>query len=124
MFAQHRSLLIYYALFLVITLFCANHIFFWDTYQLCGRQTWAIYENGLFNWILPQEVDSGNPPLFGFYHAIWWKIFGPSLWVSHLAMLPFLLGIVYILFKIGSTLIGESEAKYLLPFLFVDPVFM
>ena len=123
-FSHHKSLIPYYLVFGLICLLCSHHIFFWDTYQLCGKQAWALYENGLFHWILPGEIDSGHPPLFGFYHATLWKFFHPSLMISHLAMFPFLCGIIYFFFRLGSHYLDESKALFLLPLLLVDPVFM
>jgi len=120
----HKSLVPYYIVFGLICILCRNHIFFWETYQLCGKQAWALYENGLFNWILPSEIDSGHPSLFGFYHAALWKLLHPSLVVSHLAMFPFSCGIVYLLFRLGAHYIDKSNALFLLPFLLADPVFM
>lgn len=119
-----KTLIPYYLLFGLLCFLCRNNIFFWDTYQLCGKQAWALYENGLTQWILPSKIDSGHPPLFGFYHALLWKIFGPNLWVSHFAMLPFLCGIVYFFYRIGAHFLDEHKAAFLLPLLLVDPVFM
>ena len=124
MSAMHKKLLPIYAILLIVTVLCAKHILFWDTYQLCGKQAWALYDNGLFNWVLPQEIDSGHPPLFGFYHAVLWKIFGPNLVVSHLAMLPFLMGIMYYIFKIGIHFLDQIKAVFLILLLLADPVFM
>ena len=120
----HRRLLPYYGIFVLLTFLCRDHIFFWDTYQLCGKQAWALYENGLLNWVLPQEIDSGHPPLFGLIHASLWKFFGPSLAVSHFAMLPFLFGIIFYFYRVGVQLLGEKESFWLLPFLLADAVFM
>ncbi|MEQ8562303.1 MAG: hypothetical protein RID18_12400, partial [Cytophagales bacterium] len=58
-------------------------------------QAYHFFENGLDKTLLPDNIDSGHIPAFGFYLAIWWKILGKTLWVSHLAILPFLLGIVW-----------------------------
>ncbi len=124
MSALHKQLLPIYTIILIVTVLCAKHILFWDTYQLCGKQAWALYDNGLLNWILPQDIDSGHPPLFGFYHASLWKIFGPNLVVSHMAMLPFLIGIVYYMFKIGIYFLNLRKAKFLVLLLLADPVFM
>lgn len=62
---------------------------FWDSILLSGQY-------GLFylvHWgkelFVPQEM-AGYPPLWGYYLATCWKVFGKSLAVSHLAMLPFL----------------------------------
>jgi hypothetical protein len=119
-----KNLLPYYIVLGLICILCRNHIFFWDTYQLCGKQAWALYENGIFHWVLPPDIDSGHPPLFGFYHAVLWKLFQPSLVVSHLAMFPFLCGIIYFFFHLGSHYLDEAKTLFLLPLLLVDPVFM
>lgn len=122
--ALHKKLLPIYTILLIVTVLCAKHILFWDTYQLCGKQAWALYDNGLFDWVLPQEIDSGHPPLFGFYHAALWKVFGPNLVVSHLAMLPFLMGIMLYIFKIGIHFLDQTKAIFLILLLLADPVFM
>lgn len=63
--------------------------FFWDTIQFAGKHGLFYYEH---RWqLLPREIDSGHLPFLGFYLAQCWKLFGMSLAVSHLAMLPFLL---------------------------------
>lgn len=92
---KHFPLIPFYCLFLVLTLLSLNHIFFWDTVQLASMQAYHFFENGLDKTLLPDNIDSGHIPAFGFYLAIWWKILGKTLWVSHLAILPFLLGIVW-----------------------------
>lgn len=60
--------------------------FFWDGIQLGARQADYIYQTGSF--LLADEIDSGHPPGFGAYLALWWSILGRAVWVSHLAMLP------------------------------------
>ncbi len=124
---KHFPLIPFYCFFLVLTLLSLDHIFFWDTVQLASMQAHHFFENGLNNTLLPNKIDSGHIPAFGFYLAILWKIFGKTLWVSHLAILPFLLGIVWqsntliryfipkpyatlslILFLAEPTLLGQS----------------
>jgi hypothetical protein len=83
-----------YLLYLGLLGISIDHIFFWDTVQLGSKHATHFYENFGQSWLLPDEIDSGHVPLFGFYLAIWWKILGKTLWVSHLAMLPFIIGIV------------------------------
>ena len=109
---------------LLLVFLCRNNIFFWDTYQLGAKQAWALFENGLFNWQLPEEIDSGHPPIFGMYLAFFWKLFGTKLSVSHFVMLPFLWGIVYYIYKIGKLLIDGDKAILLLILVFIDACFM
>ena len=79
----------------ILTLLVSHNPFFWDTIQLASKHAHWFYENGFGNLIFPNELDSGNHPTFGIYLAATWKIFGKSLPVSHFAMLPFLIGIVF-----------------------------
>ncbi|MEL6926025.1 MAG: hypothetical protein AAFO94_18430, partial [Bacteroidota bacterium] len=76
--------------------------FFWDTIQLSSMQANFFYEHGFRQMLLPPEIDSGHPPGFGLYLAFCWTLFGKSLALSHWVMLPFLLGIVYFLYRLGQ----------------------
>lgn len=68
---------------------------FWDNVLFASKMGNEIYSNGFFNWTMPNEFDPGHPPFLGIILAFFWKIFGHSLWVSHLAMLPFMIGSIY-----------------------------
>ena len=67
-------------------------------------------------------MDSGHPPTFGFYLAWVWSLFGKSLETSHLAMLPFLLGIVWQSWRVGERVLGEGWAYLFILILLVNPV--
>ncbi len=65
--------------------------FFWDTIsQASVRSTW-FYAQRFATPFLPPELDSGHPPLFNWYVAGGWVVFGRTLPVSHLLMVPLLL---------------------------------
>jgi len=72
-----------------------NFGMFWDNVLFASKMGNHLYENGIFHWNIPNSFDPGHPPFLGFILAIFWKLFGHSLWVSHLAMLPFVIGILY-----------------------------
>jgi hypothetical protein len=67
--------------------------FFWDNILQGSKHALWFYRNGLGSLMLPDVLDCGHIPFTGFYLAIIWKIFGWSLYISHLAMLPWVLGI-------------------------------
>lgn len=92
--------LLFAIFYCILTLLVSGNSFFWDTIQLASKHAYWFYENGFGNLIFPNELDSGNHPTFGIYLAATWKIFGKSLPVSHFAMLPFLIGIVFQLQKL------------------------
>ena len=81
--------------FTVLTYYVSDHIFFWDTVQLGAKHGLHFYETQFSDILLPETIDSGHVPIFGMYLALIWTIFGKTLFVSHLAMLPFLFGIVF-----------------------------
>ncbi len=63
--------------------------------QFASRHPHFFLANHFQTIYLPNYLDSGHPPLFGIYIAFTWLLFGKSLLVSHVAMLPFLLLIAY-----------------------------
>jgi 4-amino-4-deoxy-L-arabinose transferase-like glycosyltransferase len=99
-----------------------NNPFFWDTVQLAGKHGLHYYNTNFSQLLLPQEIDSGHPPLFGMYIAACWKLFGQTLPVSHFAMLPFLWGIVLLLFGTGRYFGAPRSAGVLALLVFADPV--
>ncbi len=113
---------VFYAIVIVATWLVKDHPFFWDTVQLGSKQAHFFFANGFGSFILPVEIDSGHPPFFGVYLALVWKAFGKTLAVSHFAMLPFLLGNVYLLTKMAAWLRPDHRPGWLLLFAFADPV--
>jgi hypothetical protein len=92
---QYIKYLPFYLFFLLLLLVTVKFPFFWDTVQLASKHAHFFYETGFSSIILPNEIDSGHIPTLGIYLAMIWKIAGKSLIVSHLAMFPFVFGIVY-----------------------------
>ena len=99
-----------------------DHFFFWDTVQLASRHAQFFYDTSFSTFLLPDEMDSGHPPTFGFYLACVWFIFGKSLGMSHLAMLPFLFGIVWQSWRVGERILGDGWAYLFMLVFFVNPV--
>ena len=82
-------------------LFHSDSILFWDTVQFTSKHGSWFYDYGLLT-ALPVHLDSGHPPVFGMYQALLWKLFGQSLLVSHLSMLPFVYIIIWFAIKLGG----------------------
>ncbi|MDZ7880799.1 MAG: hypothetical protein U5L45_24195 [Saprospiraceae bacterium] len=119
----HLICLPFFALAGGVTWLVKDNFFFWDTTQLASQHAHFFYDNNDFStFLLPDNMDSGHPPTFGYYLALVWKLFGKSLVVSHLAILPFLLGIVWQAWKLGERIVGEGWALWFLLMLSVCPV--
>jgi hypothetical protein len=102
-------------------LIALNQPFFWDTIQLASKHAHFFYEHRFERFLLPEPIDSGHPPLFGAYIALLWTLFGKSLWVSHLGMLPFALGIGWLSYQIVRDL-NIEQAGFGTLLLLCDPV--
>ena len=85
-----------------------HHFFFWDTAQLGAEHALFFYTEGFHQGLLPDAMDSGHPPVFGWYLAGIWHLCGRSLAVSHWAMLPFLWGIIWMAWRLGRRLLGDG----------------
>ena len=87
--------------------------------SLMGNQ---LFYNNLFDWYMPDSFDPGHPPFLGFLLAGAWKILGHKLWVSHLVMLPFSIGLLYQLHRFISYYIKNYTLQFFaFLLLLVDP---
>ncbi len=81
--------------FILLSLLTLNLPFFWDKDILYSRIAHWLLENH-FSMVLPDSLDPGYMPALGYLLAAAWKVFGVTLPVMHLLMLPFTLGIVWL----------------------------
>jgi len=114
------QLLPFYLFFAFLTWVVADNIFFWDTVQLASAHAHYFYETNFRNLLLPENIDSGHIPTFGFYLAFIWKIFGKTLFVSHFAMLPFIFGIVRQAYLLIKKFISEKYIFFALTLFLAD----
>jgi len=86
--------------------------FFHDDILFGSKMGNHLYNNSIFDWTIPDEFDPGHPPFFGFILALSWKILGHKLWVSHLVMLPFIIGFFYQLFQFICYFIKDIKHQF------------
>ena len=99
-----------------------NNGMFWDNVLFASKMGNHLFYNSIFEWTIPNEFDPGHPPFLGFLLAIFWKIFGHELWVSHLLMLPFTIGVFYQLFKFVTYFIKQKQRQiFAFSLLIIDP---
>ena len=107
----------------VLILFSLDHIFFWDTVQLASKHATFYYDNELKLALLPDEIDSGHIPTFGYLLAVLWTIFGKSLWISHLFILPFAIGIAWQLNKLVRHYFDKQHHIWVMLIVLADTTF-
>ena len=71
--------------------------FFWDGISKAYRANW-IYTNHFSSLIVPTEFNSGHPPLWISLIALFWTLFGKTVWAARLLLLIINLGAFYQLF--------------------------
>lgn len=108
----------------VLILLSLDNIFFWDTVQLGSKHATFYFENNLKPNLLPDEIDSGHIPTFGYLLAVLWTIFGKSLWVSHLYILPFAIGIVWQLNQLVKRFFQRKHQFWAMLVVLIDTTFL
>jgi len=100
-----------------------DHFLFWDTVQFGSAHPNFYFTTNWSSFWLPPSLDSGHPPFFGMYIALWWKIFGKTLTVTHMAMWPIVFGIIWQIWILANRLI-PSKAGWILLIAFLEPVLL
>lgn len=112
------------ALVLIIwNIFCWDFPFFWDNILNSKLAHWYL-ETGFSRLMVPEKLDAGHPPFFNIYLAFCWKILGKSLWVAHLAMLPFLWGICWQWWKLCRRFLSAGMVPWGMLILLLEPTFL
>jgi hypothetical protein len=104
--------------------FTCNNSFFRDTIQLGSQHAGFYFENNFRKILLPDSIDSGHIPAFGMYIAMVWKVFSRSIIVSHLAMLPFIAGILWQLQILVKKFINNEYTGLVYLLILVDPTLL
>ncbi len=113
----------FYLFYFLLTLLVSGNCFFWDTVQLGAKHATFYYNQHLRLTLLPEEMDSGHIPAFGYLLALTWKIFGRGLLASHFFMLPFLWGIIYQSNHLVNHFFNRNKSWFLV-LLLADPTLL
>lgn len=109
--------------FLALVIWSRDIPFFWDEVYYIGT-AFHIYDSNFNSIIPPIEHDRGNFPFYGFYMALWWKFFGKTLTISHIAILPVLLGIVWEYYQLAKKIISSKWIVFAFVLLLLEPTFI
>lgn len=112
-----------FVFFIALTIFFRKIPFFWDeNYYISTAH--HILDSDFTSIIPPLEADRGNFPFYGFYMALWWQLSGKSLLMSHIAILPLLLGIVWEYYCLAKKFLSEKWIPLALLLLVLEPTFI
>ncbi|MFC1732990.1 hypothetical protein ACFL6I_22035 [candidate division KSB1 bacterium] len=124
---QNRSgfitLILLCVILLIITFLAGKIPFFWNMVRY-SEIAHYYYENNFSNLIVPLEYDNGNPPFYGLYFTIIWKIFGKSLLISHLALYPFILGYLWQVYQLSKKFIPSHLISFAIILIAIEPTIL
>lgn len=118
-----KILLPFFIFLILLTIFSLNIPFFWDS-TFFSTTAVHFYNTGMNGFIGPIKYDTGGFPLYSAYLTTVWKFFGKTLTVSHLAILPFLFGVLIEFFKLAKRYLNEKTTVFALILLIIHPVFI
>lgn len=123
-YQSNFPLLVGFFILIYLWLISCSNSFFWDTVQFASLHAHFYLESNFSLFFLPSGIDSGHPPFFGIYIAGLWKLLSKSLFVSHLAMLPFLLLLGFQFYKLLCLTIENIWSRSIAMIVFcLDPCF-
>ncbi|WP_235047159.1 glycosyltransferase family 39 protein [Winogradskyella psychrotolerans] len=97
--------------------------FFWDGISKSSRASW-IYANGLTEFIVPTDRNSGHPPLWIALLAVFWTIFQKALWSSRLLLLIVNIGVVWQLVLFCKTHFLKTVSVFAVLLVCLEPTFI
>jgi len=95
-FIQKNAWWLVSILYIAVVLFLSEVPVFWDMYGQVKTAHYYLETN--FTDLFPNGngfTDNGYFPIYTIYLAACFKVFGFKLWVAHLSVLPFIVGMLY-----------------------------
>ena len=122
-FSGRITILILIPLLLIVSIISCRIPFFWNMVRYSQIAQYYISTN-FSSLYIPQELDNGNPPFYGLYFALIWKLFGKSLLVSHLAFYPFVIGLFIQFYFLCKKFLPEKLIPLALILLLIEPTIL
>ncbi len=100
---------------------CSSNIpFYWDNITLSENACFH-YDNSIYKIIPPTKSDFGNLTLYAYYLSVFWTIFGKSIFISHIAIIPIVIGVFQEIKKITLHFIKPEYLFLIYLLLLLDP---
>lgn len=115
---------------LAVWLPTVNIPYWWDSAGFIMKTSQQFLQNNFTNFVPKAEYTTfAHPPFFMIFMAVFWKVFGESLLVSHIVSLIFTLLAVFFTYLVGTELTENKTLGRLIGFssailLIFSPVFL
>lgn len=110
---------------MVVLLFIQDIPVFWDMYGQVKTADYFLETN--FSNLFPNGntfSDNGHFPLYPIYLALLFKFFGFKLWIAHLSVLPFLLGVLWQLQRFCTRFLSAGKTFLVMLLTLFHPAFI
>ena len=107
---EYRILWIVWGLYGVGALALAWTPFFWDSVSVLSRPATVLYQNGFSDFHFPESSVSDNLPL-SMLLALWWTVFGRTLFSTHVLFILFGLALIHQVFCLCRDVMGRSRGR-------------
>ncbi len=109
-FFHKYFIILVFVYFLSALLLFKNDYFFGDSISSTSRLTNHIYDSG--ELFYEQGFDPGHPPTYSILLAYTWKIFGKSLFISHLYGITFCVFLFIGFRKLSGLFLDREHTNY------------
>jgi len=120
---QNIPILLSYSIVITLFIVTINNSYFYDTIYYGSKLAEYYYITNL-SFRLPDSIECGYFPTFGMYIALIWKVLGRDLVSSHLAMLPFIIGIIWQLERLIRKFVPRGTSGLALLIILIDPTLL
>lgn len=118
---QEKIIILLFSVFLLIEFFLFQDLpFFWDAVSKSERAGW-IFSNHFSTLIVPTELNSGHPPLWITSVALFWSVFGKTIWSARMLLMLVNFGVFYQILVLAKNTFRKNISIYLVLLLMLEP---
>lgn len=106
-------------LFLVAKGFTFGNCFFWDSVAGYSKPATYLLTHGFLSFVYPPEMVA-EPPLAHLYLATLWRLLGRELWVAHLSITLFAVGVILQVYRLARR-VAPRQAGWITLLVLLEP---
>jgi 4-amino-4-deoxy-L-arabinose transferase-like glycosyltransferase len=118
---QEKIIILLFSIFLLVDFFIFQDLpFFGDAVSKSQRADW-IFSNHFSTLIIPTELNSGHPPLWITSIALFWSVFGKTIWSARMLLMLVNFGVFYQILVLAKNAFRKDVSIYLVLLILIEP---
>jgi hypothetical protein len=121
-FIQKNAWWLLSIVYITVIVSCCHIPVFWDMYGQVKTAHYYLETN--FKHLLPNGngfTDNGHFPLYALYLSVLFKLFGFKLWLAHVSIIPFVIGVLYQLQLLCKRFLSDEKTLWVLLLMLIHP---